>query len=68
MNIQVSGKQIEIGEALRERVRTRLPAALGKYFDGGMESDDAVHAFELSLTHLEKQVRRHMRRLKSHHG
>jgi ribosomal subunit interface protein len=98
MNIQISGKQIEIGEALQERVRTRLAAALGKYFDGGMEAhvvfsrervmcrsdctlhldtgtvlksegeaDDAIHAFESSLSHLEKQVRRHMRRLKNHH-
>jgi ribosome hibernation promoting factor len=99
MNIQVSGKRIEIGEALRGKVRARLPAALGKYFDGGMEAhvvfsrervmyradctlhldtgsvlksegeaDDAMHAFETALAHLEKQVRRHMRRLKSHHG
>lgn len=32
MQIRIAGKQIEIGEALPERVRTRLSAAVGKHF------------------------------------
>jgi ribosome hibernation promoting factor len=34
MAIRVSGKNLDIGEALRTQVETRLQAALGKYFDG----------------------------------
>ena len=98
MNVRVSGKQIEIGEALPEQVRARLEAAIGKYFDGGADANvvfshegafyradcaahldsgvvlkaegedkDAYRAFDIALEHLEKQVRRHMRKLKSHH-
>jgi ribosomal subunit interface protein len=35
MPFRVSGKNIDIGEALRERVNARLVEALSKYFDGG---------------------------------
>src|SRR5580700_5622141 len=35
MPFRVSGKNIDIGEALRARVNARLVEALGKYFDGG---------------------------------
>jgi ribosomal subunit interface protein len=35
MPFRISGKNIDIGEALRERVRTRIIEALQKYFDGG---------------------------------
>src|SRR5882724_7335161 len=35
MPFRVSGKNIDIGEALRERVNTRVAEALSKYFDGG---------------------------------
>ncbi len=34
MNIQVNGKQIDIGQALATQVRTRLEDGVGKYFDG----------------------------------
>lgn len=98
MKIKVSGKQIEIGEALPEQVRIRLASAIGKYFEGGVdanvvfshegsfyrtdctahldsgvtvtaqgEGEDAYRAFDIALEHLEKQVRRHMRRIKNHH-
>lgn len=39
MKVRVSGKQIEIGEALPEQVRTRLESAIGKYFDGGADAN-----------------------------
>jgi len=35
MPFRVSGKNIDIGEALRQRVSGRIAEALGKYFDGG---------------------------------
>ena len=34
MAIRVSGKNLDIGDALRSQVEARLQAALGKYFDG----------------------------------
>jgi ribosomal subunit interface protein len=35
MSFRVSGKNIDIGEALRERINSRIVDALQKYFDGG---------------------------------
>ena len=35
MPFRVSGKNIDIGEALRARINQRVAEATGKYFDGG---------------------------------
>jgi len=35
MPFRISGKNLDSGEALRERVNARIAEALGKYFDGG---------------------------------
>jgi len=35
MSFRVSGKNIDIGEALRERIERRIAEAAAKYFDGG---------------------------------
>jgi ribosomal subunit interface protein len=35
MSFRVSGKSLEIGEALRDRVSDRIAEVMGKYFDGG---------------------------------
>ncbi len=35
MSIRVSGKNLDVGEALRERINARIGDALTKYFDGG---------------------------------
>jgi ribosomal subunit interface protein len=35
MPFRISGKNIDIGDALRERVNARIVEAMGKYFDGG---------------------------------
>ncbi len=35
MTFRVSGKNIDVGDALRERVSARIAEAMGKYFDGG---------------------------------
>jgi ribosomal subunit interface protein len=39
---RISGKNIDIGEALRERVNSRIADALGKYFDGGYSGHATV--------------------------
>jgi ribosomal subunit interface protein len=35
MSFRVSGKNLDVGDALRERVADRIAEAMGKYFDGG---------------------------------
>jgi ribosomal subunit interface protein len=35
MSLRVSGKNLDIGEALRGHIEARIEDALGKYFDGG---------------------------------
>jgi len=35
MPFRISGKNLDVGEALRQRVSDRLTEALSKYFDGG---------------------------------
>jgi ribosome-associated translation inhibitor RaiA len=35
MTLRVSGKNLDIGEALRSQVLDRMAGALSKYFDGG---------------------------------
>jgi ribosomal subunit interface protein len=98
MNVRVSGKQLEIGTALPEKVRAELEATAAKHLDGDAEASivfsyegsmfradgtmhldsgpvmkaegtgkDAYLAFSAMLEHLEKQLRRYKRRLKSHH-
>ncbi len=38
MRIQVSGKQLDVGDALRAHVEERLGEAVGKYFDRPVEA------------------------------
>lgn len=35
MSLRISGKQMNIGEALSQRINDRIDEAVGKYFDGG---------------------------------
>jgi ribosomal subunit interface protein len=42
MPFRVSGKNIDIGDALRQRVSERIAEALGKYFDGGYSGHATV--------------------------
>jgi ribosomal subunit interface protein len=42
MLFRVSGKNIEVGEALRERIGARVAEALAKYFDGGYSGHATV--------------------------
>lgn len=45
MNVRVSGKQVEIGTALPEKVRAGLETAIAKHFDGGADAS-AVFSHE----------------------
>src|SRR5690242_14605828 len=42
MSFRVSGKNIDIGEALRERINGRISEATAKYFDGGFSGHVTV--------------------------
>lgn len=99
MQIKISGKHIDVGDALRTHVDDRLLEAVGKYFDRPVDSgvvfsrdghafrcDASVHlstgltakaqgtspeiyaAFDQAAERIEKQIRRHHRRLKDHHN
>ena len=48
MPFRISGKNLDIGEALRERVNARIVDALGKYFDGGYSGHVTVARGERS--------------------
>ena len=100
MEIRVSGHQLDTGEALRERVATRLTAVADKYasrlvsaqvtfgkgphdhgftceivayapqgvvLKGTDKAAAAPAAFDSAADKVEKQLRRHTRRLKDHH-
>jgi ribosomal subunit interface protein len=51
MQVQVSGKHVDVGEALRTRVSDELSISIGKYFDRGGSADVTVgregHAFRV---------------------
>ncbi|TWT15924.1 ribosome-associated translation inhibitor RaiA [Reyranella sp. CPCC 100927] len=49
MNLTVSGKQIDIGDALRGHVQRSLDAAVAKYFDGALDGTVTFsrHAHEI---------------------
>jgi hypothetical protein len=43
MRITVSGKQLELSDALRTRVENGLDTVTGKYFDHALEAHDLAH-------------------------
>jgi ribosomal subunit interface protein len=52
MQVQVTGKHVDVGEALRSRVSAELSNSIGKYFDRDGEGADVVvsregHAFKV---------------------
>jgi ribosomal subunit interface protein len=42
MSLRISGKHMEIGEAFRSRIESRIGEAIGKYFDGGFSGHVTV--------------------------
>lgn len=98
MQIQVSGRQIDVGEALRRHIEETLESVVAKYFPQGLDAqvtvareshlfrvdcslhvghglrlqahaaaEEAPAAFSLVVQKIEKQLRRHKRRLKDRH-
>lgn len=98
MQVQVSGRQIDVGEALRSHIEETLESIVEKYFPQGLDAqvtlarenhlfrvdcslhvghglrlhahaaaEDAHAAFSLVGQKIEKQLRRHKRRLKDRH-
>lgn len=51
MQVQVTGKHVDVGDALRSRVSDELTTSIGKYFERGGEADVVVtregHAFKV---------------------
>jgi ribosomal subunit interface protein len=52
MQVQVTGKQVDVGEALRTRVSDEISTSIGKYFDRGGGGADVVvsregHSFKV---------------------
>jgi len=51
MQVQVSGKHVDVGEALRTRVSDEIQTTIGKYFDRGGDADVVVsrdgHSFRV---------------------
>ncbi|HEY2753973.1 ribosome hibernation-promoting factor, HPF/YfiA family [Phenylobacterium sp.] len=52
MQVQVTGKQVDVGEALRTRVSDEISSSIGKYFDRGGGGADVVvsregHSFKV---------------------
>jgi ribosomal subunit interface protein len=54
MRVQVSGKHVAVGEALRERVTDEIVTSIGKYFDRGGDADVVVsrdgHSFRVDCS------------------
>jgi ribosomal subunit interface protein len=54
MKITVTGKQIDLGEAFQQHVRSNLDAAVRKYFDGAVDSLVVVapeaHLYKAEIT------------------
>ncbi len=42
MNVQVSGKHVNVGDALRQRISEELIAGVGKYFERGGDADVSI--------------------------
>lgn len=64
MTFRVSGKNLDVGDALRERVAARIAEAMGKYFDGGysghatLERDGFGFRTECAI-HLDSKITLH---------
>lgn len=64
MSFRVSGKNLDVGDALRDRVSDRIAEAMGKYFDGGysghvtLERDGFGFRTECAI-HLDSKITLH---------
>lgn len=61
MQLTVTGKGVDIGDALRGRIEENLPEAIGKYFDNPTDSQVTVskegHMFRVDIqVHVSKRI------------
>jgi ribosome hibernation promoting factor len=64
MPFRVSGKNLDVGEALRERISDRITETVGKYFDGGYSghvtlAKDGIGFRTECAIHLDSKVTLH---------
>jgi ribosomal subunit interface protein len=64
MTFRVSGKNLDVGEALRQRVSDRIVETLSKYFDGGYSghvtlAKDGIGFRTECAVHLDSKVTLH---------
>jgi ribosomal subunit interface protein len=54
MQVQISGKHVDVGDALRSRISDELLTSIGKYFERGGDADVVVgksgHGFQVDCT------------------
>ena len=54
MQVQISGKRVDIGDALRSRISEELLSSIGKYFERGGDADVVVgkegHSFQVDCS------------------
>jgi ribosomal subunit interface protein len=54
MQVQISGKHVDVGDALRSRIADELLSSIGKYFERGGDADVVVgksgHSFQVDCT------------------
>jgi ribosomal subunit interface protein len=54
MQVQISGKHMDVGEALRSRISDELLSSIGKYFERGGDADVVVgktgHSFQVDCS------------------
>jgi ribosomal subunit interface protein len=54
MQVQVSGKHVDVGDALRSRISDELLSSIGKYFERGGDADVVVgkngHSFQVDCS------------------
>ena len=54
MQVQISGKHVDVGDALRSRISDELQSSIGKYFERGGDADVVVgkagHSFQVDCS------------------
>ena len=58
MSFRVSGKNLDVGEALRERITARIGEAMSKYFDGGYSGHVTVEREGFGISHRMRHASR----------
>ena len=52
MSLTISGKNMDVGNALRQRIEERVSDSLGKYFDGNHSGQVTVKKTSWQVKHM----------------